>query len=135
MIWWIVAVAALLSCSSSPAPSRAPVPHAVTVLPDVPFADLDPRQREQLMTEHVLPEIGPLLARHDPQKFADVTCKTCHAETTWTMPNPELARLDLADLSAFDARDVELMKSTVVPAMRRLLRDPELRCERCHPTW
>jgi hypothetical protein len=117
----------------SPAPTRAPVPHAVAVLPEVSFAELDPEQRIELMKTHVVPAMTPLFQRHEPQKFAVVDCKTCHAETSWKMPNAELPHLDLADLGEFDSRDVDWMKNEIIPAMRRVLRDPDVKCGRCHP--
>jgi hypothetical protein len=122
----------MISCGS-PAATRAPVPRAVEVLPDATFAELDRDQRAELMKTHVLPAMTPVFQRHDRTKFATVDCKTCHAEGDWTMPNRELAVLDLEDLSAHEPADVEWMKTEIVPAMRKLLRDPTLRCARCHP--
>ena len=127
---WLLVLA--LGCSSPVVP-RAPVPRAVEVLPDVVFADLDHEQRVQLMKQHVLPTMTPLFQQHDPKKFSEVGCKTCHAEHAWTMPNPELPHLDFDDLSGFEAADVEWMKTVIVPAMRDQLRDPSVRCGRCHP--
>jgi hypothetical protein len=127
---WVV-LAAAVGCSSPP-PRRVPVPQAVEVMPDVGFAELDRDQRARFMKEHVLPTIKPLFTGHDP-KFAGFTCKTCHAETSWQMPNPELPHLDLTDLGGFEPADVEWMKTEIVPAMREVLRDPTLRCARCHP--
>lgn len=101
-------------------------------MPDVGFAELDHDQRTRFMKQHVLPTIKPLFTGHDP-KYAGFTCKTCHAESSWTMPNPDLPHLDFDDLGGFEPADVEWMKSEIVPAMRELLRDPELRCNRCHP--
>lgn len=127
----VLAVVAAVGCT--PRPERRPPPaRAIEVLPDVPFAQLDRDQRAELMKTHVLPAITPVFQRHDP-KFHVVDCKTCHAETGWTMPNRELAVLDLDDLSAHEPADVEWMKSEIVPAMRTVLRDPTLRCGRCHP--
>jgi hypothetical protein len=125
-------LAGLVACGS---PARVPVvpERAVEVLPDVPFADLDREQRIQLMKTHVVPAMTPVFQRHEPTKFAVVDCKTCHAEGNWQMPNAELPQLDLSDLGEFDPRDVEWMKTEVIPAMRGVLRDPELRCGRCHP--
>lgn len=121
-----------IGCGSAASP-RAPVPLAVPVLPAVGFAELDHDQRLELMKNHVVPSVQPVFQRHEPRKFSVVDCQTCHAEHSWKMPNPELPHLDLSDLGEFDARDVEWMQNEVVPAMRRVLRDPELRCGRCHP--
>lgn len=127
---WLLVVA--IGCSS-PATPRAPVTRAVEVLPDATFAELDHEQRIELMKTHVVPVLTPVFQRHDRQKFQTVDCKTCHAEGDWKMPNRELAVLVLEDLSAHEPADVEWMKTEVVPAMRKVLRDPTLRCNRCHP--
>ncbi len=118
---------------SSPTATRAPVPRAVEVLPAATFAELDHDQRIELMKTHVVPALTPVFQRHDRTKFQTVDCKTCHAEGDWTMPNRELAVLDLEDLGAYEPEDVEWMKTEIVPAMRKVLRDPTLRCARCHP--
>lgn len=120
-----------IACGPPP-PHRAPPP-ATETLPDTAFANLDRDQRIELMKTHVMPAMTPLFQRHDAAKFQVVDCKTCHAEADWTMPNPELAVLDLEDLSAHEPADVAWMKSEIVPAMRKILRDPALRCSRCHP--
>jgi hypothetical protein len=120
----------VLACS--PPPTHRPVSRAVETLPDTPFANLDHDQRAALMKTHVMPAMTPLFQRHDA-KFQAVDCKTCHADGSWAMPNPELAVLDLEDLSAHEPADVEWMKTEIVPAMRTILRDPTLRCDRCHP--
>jgi hypothetical protein len=126
-------VVGLIACGSRDPVSRAPVPRAVPVLPDVAFAELDHDQRIELMKTHVIPTITPVFQRHEPKKFAVVDCKTCHAEADWKMPNTELPQLDVSDLGEFDPRDVEWMKNEIVPTMRGILRDPALRCGRCHP--
>ena len=123
----------LVACG--PKAERAPLRHApaVEVLPDVAFADLDREQRIQLMKTHVVPTLTPVFQRHEPTKFSVVDCKTCHAEGSWQMPNAELPQLDVSDLGEFEARDVEWMKTEIIPAMRRVLRDPDVKCGRCHP--
>lgn len=122
----------VLSIACSQGPVRRVPPPATETLPDTAFANLDHAQRTVLMKTHVMPVMAPLFQRHDP-KFQAVDCKTCHAEADWKMPNRELAVLDLDDLSAHDPADVEFMKTQIIPAMRTLLRDPTLRCGRCHP--
>ena len=128
---WKLLALALIACSPPPAGHRA-APPAVETLPDTAFANLDHDQRVTLMKTHVMPVMTPLFQRHDA-KFQAVDCKTCHAEGDWKMPNRELAVLDLDDLSAHEPADVEWMKTEIVPAMRQVLRDPRLRCNRCHP--
>lgn len=129
-MWRLIALA-VVACSPPPVGHRA-APTAVETLPDTAFADLDHDQRALVMKTHVMPAMTPLFQRHDA-KFQAVDCKTCHNEHGWTMPNPELAVLDLDDLSAHEPADVEWMKTEIVPAMRTLLRDPSVRCDRCHP--
>ena len=129
----LVLGAGMVIACGSPAITRAPAPSATAVLPDATFAELDRDQRVELMKTHVLPALTPVFQRHDRTKFATVDCKTCHAEGDWAMPNRELAVLDLEDLSAHEPADVEWMKTEIVPAMRKVLRDPTLRCGRCHP--
>ncbi len=127
-----LAVLGAIACGS-PVPPRARPTRAIALLPDTAFADLDHDQRALLMKTHVLPVLTPVFQRHDRTKFAIVDCKTCHAERNWEMPNRELVVLDLEDLSAHEPADVEWMKTEIVPAMRQVLRDPTLRCGRCHP--
>ncbi len=123
-------VVCVIACG--PGPVRRVPPPATESLPDTAFANLDHDQRIALMKTHVMPVMTPLFQRHDP-KFSTVDCKTCHADADWRMPNKELVVLDLDDLSAHEPADVEWMKTEIVPAMRKILRDPGLRCARCHP--
>ena len=127
-----LALVLAVACSS-PAVTRTSIARAVEGLPDVAFADLDHAQRTDVMKQRVLPAMQAKFRDHDPKKFADVTCTTCHAEHSFEMPNPELPHLDFGDLSGFEPADVEWMKTVIVPAMRDLLRDPTVRCGRCHP--
>lgn len=115
----------------------------MAVLPDVPFDALDHEQREQFMRDRVMPTMSPLFREHDPKKFAEFSCKTCHgdrAETDHEMPNPALIKLDFADLSKLDQKTLEFMTKTVKPTMAKLLREPErsdvlpkgFGCTHCH---
>ena len=122
----------LVGCSTPPV-HRVAIARATRVVPDVPFAELDHDQRARWMKEHVLPAMTPLFHQHDPEKFDKVGCKTCHAENSWDMPNPELPHLDFTNLEGFERRDIEWMKTVILPAMKKQLRDPTLRCGRCHP--
>jgi mono/diheme cytochrome c family protein len=129
-----------LACSSSHGGPRVEaVPtKAVAVLPDVPFADLDHDQRLQFMRDKVVPALAPVFRQHDAQKFAEFGCATCHgaaavASGTFAMPSDKLPALDVRDLTAWKARDVELMERVVVPAMQKLLRAPDgWGCLGCH---
>jgi len=110
------------ACSATPAGGTAPI--AVPVLPDVPYALLDRDQRAMFMEQRVVPAMAPLFRAHDPQRYAAFGCKTCHGDARdHAMPNPALPKLDGAR---------ECVTSSIVPAMARLLDEPELACARCH---
>src|SRR5688572_6062577 len=77
---------------------------ATPVLPDVPFEKLDHDQQIQFMTERVVPTMGPLFKEHDLKEFAEFGCETCHGEGAekkgeFDMPNPNLPKLNFADMS------------------------------------
>jgi len=112
---------------------------------DVPFARLDHDQRIRFMEDVVLPAMEPMFQKHDPAKYADFGCVTCHGKLAldgdYRMPNRELPTLDFNDLSKFKSEDLAWMRE-VKPAMARLLRRPVwaednptgFGCEGCHPT-
>lgn len=129
-----VAVSSLLlaavACGPKPGPDEAGDGVATVVLPDVPFDQLDHDQKIAFMKQVVMPKMGPIFQRHDRQQYAEFGCKTCHGpgadEGEFHMPNDELPKLNFADLSKFEQRDVEWMKATVKPTMAQLLQAPEL---------
>lgn len=118
---------AAAACGPKPAPDGAG--SATAVLPDVPFEQLDHDQKIQFMKQVVMPEMGPMFQRHDPEKFAKFDCKTCHGNDAdrghFHMPNDALTKLNFADMSEFKERDLEFMKNEVKPTMARLLKEPE----------
>ena len=118
----------LAACGTPPAPTA---PAAEPVLPDVPFALLDRDQRAQFMKERVVPAMAPLFRAHDPARFADFGCVTCHGDDpTYAMPNPALPGLH-ADRTQHDPRAVAWMTDTIRPAMARLLAR-DIDCLGCH---
>jgi hypothetical protein len=122
---------AILACACSPPPRVTANAHAV--LPDVPFALLDHDQRVQFMKERVVPAMKPIFIAHD-RRFSDFGCKTCHADDrTYAMPNGDLPELAITDLGRHEARDVEWMKTQVLPTMKSLLGSQGLTCLHCHP--
>jgi len=80
------------------------------------------------MKQVVVPTMATLFQGHDPEKFADFGCKTCHSEAAdrghFHMPNDKLTKLKLADLSQFDQHDVDFMTNEVKPMMAKLLKEP-----------
>jgi hypothetical protein len=136
---WLLVVAA---CGAPPTTPREPI--AVAVLPHVPFSRLDRDQRMQLMTEQVVPAMRPLFVRHDATRFASFGCETCHGKGAssrrFEMPNPDLPILTFADMSKFDRRDIDWMKTEIWPAMVQLVDEPPFApdnltgfgCSSCH---
>jgi hypothetical protein len=133
------------ACGAKSTPSTKPDP-ARSVLPDVPFGELDHDQREQFMEERVVPTMAPIFKNHDAKKYAEFGCTTCHHDDgSHDMPNHELPKLDLAEPSSkgwgkYKPADLEWMKNEVKPAMAKLLRVAEFSpenpkgfgCPDCH---
>jgi hypothetical protein len=113
---------AVVACGPKPDPATA-------VLPDVPFEQLDHDQKIQFMKQEVMPMMRQLFQAHNPEKYAEFGCKTCHGpdadQGQFHMPNDKLPKLNFADMSKFEQRDVDFMKNEVKPTMARLLREPE----------
>lgn len=115
----------LVSCGSKQTPSSA----AGTQLPDVPFEQLNHEQQIEFMKTKVVPTMEPIFKNHDPEEFADFSCKTCHGDGAekgeFHMPNPELPKLNFADLSKWKKEDLEWMGKVVKPTMAKLLGETE----------
>lgn len=66
--------------------------------PEKPWEEMSYEARQAYMASQVLPYMKKRFQEHDPERFADFGCPTCHgsgAETgTYEMPNPELPVLD-----------------------------------------
>jgi predicted small lipoprotein YifL len=117
---------------------------ATPVLPDVPFEKLDHDQQIQFMKEQVVPTMAPLFKEHDPKEFAEFGCKNCHGDGAekgeFEMPNPNLPKLDFADMSKFEKHDIEWMSKVIKPTMAKLLQEAEYSpenpegfgCMHCH---
>ena len=142
---YFVSVLFVAACGPKSAPTTTTTgtgePAKVT-LPDAPFDELDHEQREEFMKQQVMPAMEPIFKKHDPQKFAEFTCKTCHSDDGHhDMPNLELPKLT-KDMSKFEKADIEWMTNEVKPLMAKLLREdpwsPEnpqgFGCHGCHTT-
>ncbi len=102
---------------------------ASPVLPDVPFEKLDHDQQIQFMKEKVVPAMAPIFKDHDAKEFAEFGCKTCHGDGAekgeFDMPNPNLPKLNFADMSKYKKEDLEWMGGQVKPTMAKLLQESE----------
>ncbi len=125
----LISVALLAAACGSKSPSTTTTPTggdtATVVLPDVPFDKLDHDQRIAFMKQKVVPTMKPLFQNHDPKRFAEFGCKTCHGkqakEGHFDMPNPELPKLNFADMSKFKKEDLEWMGKEIMPTMAKTL--------------
>ncbi|MBX2800333.1 MAG: hypothetical protein KTR31_21820 [Myxococcales bacterium] len=98
---------------------------------NVVFAELDAQERTDYMTDTVLPEMQAEFEAFDA-RFANMSCNTCHQDTTFAIPNPDLPGLDLTNPPTGAGAD--FMADTVVPRMQELLGDDTLDCLSCHPS-
>lgn len=82
------------------------------------------------MKKMVMPAMRIAFKEHDEARFSRFNCKTCHGKScddeTYTMPNPNLPRLDLAALQggSVDPRTTAIalfMQKTVTPEVARML--------------
>jgi len=138
------AVAALVSCRSTPQPSAA-------LGPERPWKEMTHDERLDHMKRVVHPNMKPVFQSFDSAHFADFTCVTCHGsgaeDESFRMPNPGLPRLPGAPdgferLLAEKPDVVAFMANGVVPAMAAMLGekpyDPQTHsgfgCFRCHTT-
>lgn len=131
--------------SKAPATSTTAQPTA-TALPDLPFEQLDHEQRAEFMKQKVMPAMEPIFKNHNPDKFAEFTCVTCHGKQAkdghFDMPSTELPKLNFKDTSKFKKEDLEWMSTQVKPEMAKLLGLPEFDpanpdpkafgCQNCH---
>jgi hypothetical protein len=126
----LIPLVLLAAACGSKSPSTTTTPtggdaSATVVLPDVPFDKLDHDQRIAFMKQKVVPTMKPLFQNHDPKRFAEFGCKTCHGkqakEGKFDMPNPELPKLTFADMSKFKKEDLEWMGKEIMPTMAKTL--------------
>jgi hypothetical protein len=131
---FVVAALVLAGCgSNAPAPNapsagKAGGGEADVALPDLSFDKLDHDQRVTFMKKKVVPTMKPIFQNHDAKNFAEFGCKTCHGEQAkqghFDMPNPNLPKLNFADMSKFKKEDLDWMHNEVWPTMGKLLDMP-----------
>jgi len=127
----VVAALVLAGCgSNAPAPNapKAGGGEADVALPDLSFDKLDHDQRVVFMKKKVVPTMKPIFQNHDAKDFAEFGCKTCHGDQAkqghFDMPNPNLPKLNFADMSKFKKEDLDWMHNEVWPTMGKLLEMP-----------
>ncbi|PRP91213.1 hypothetical protein ENSA5_57360 [Enhygromyxa salina] len=124
-------------------------PHGETGIPEgqeTPWAEMDQSQRMEHMGAVVMPRMQAVFQGHDPDRFADFGCATCHGggagNGSFEMPNPALPTLDASKLYKKHRKVspdmVKLMWKEVEPAMGEALAltyglgDAEFSCASCH---
>lgn len=119
---WLLCLAA---CGPKPTTAE---PSATSFL-DLPFDQLDHDQRAEFMKQRVMPAMRPLFLQHDPVKFANFGCQTCHGEGwkegAFGMPNDRLPKLGNDVTKKFKRADIDFMLTEVKPTMARLLKEKE----------
>lgn len=129
-------------------PLAACGPHGKTGIPegrDQAWSELDESARMEHMAAVVMPRMQAIFQGHDPDRFADFGCATCHGSGAssgdFAMPNKELPRLDASNLYKKHRKEspklVKLMWKEVEPAMGEALAetygfDGYVSCELCH---
>jgi hypothetical protein len=124
-------------------------PHGKTGIPEgqsKPWAEMDESERMEHMSTVVLPRMQAVFQGHDPKRFADFSCATCHgsgaANGDFHMPNESLPVLDAANFYKKPRKEhpemVKLMWKKVEPAMGEALAvtyglgGAEIACQSCH---
>lgn len=123
-------------------------PHGKTGIPegrDKPWAEMTHDERMEHMAAVVMPKAQAVFQGHDPDRFADFGCATCHGggagNGSFEMPNPALPELDAAKLYKKHRKQtpdmVKLMWKQVEPAVGEALAvtygfDGYVSCESCH---
>jgi hypothetical protein len=98
--------------------------------------------RKQFMRDAVLPRVRPLFQAFDSERFAAVSCKTCHGSGaqagTFALPNPELPVLSNEGLkNPPDSQKpiLTFMREVLKPSLAELLGKQDasdFRCTTCH---
>ena len=131
------APSASASASAEPVASAAPSASTPAAPPGPPGpGDWDKWSHDQklaYMKSDVMPKMGQLFHEFDPKRYDETKCVLCHGsgakDGTFTMPNPELPKLDLTPagfkkLMAKKPKVTEFMAKKVEPQMAALLGEP-----------
>lgn len=123
------------SSTATPAPETKPqetapaAQEAVVGPPQVQWKDMTKQQRGKYMAMVVMPKMKEVFQGFDKEKFAKVTCGTCHGpgaqDHSFAMPNPEIFVLPppegFAPLMQKEPEWVKFMAEKVKPTMATLL--------------
>jgi hypothetical protein len=119
--------------------------------PPRPWASMAHDARQVWMMDEVLPRMSALFTEHDPARYADFGCGSCHGPDArahqFAMPSPALPALYATGTAeqrqmVTDYPDgVRFMFNRVVPTMQTLLGAPDydaatsqgFSCYACHP--
>lgn len=154
----ILPLSALAACggaaSSTGASSQQTSAHEAsssTAGPPKPWAQMTLDERRAYMSRTVLPLMQELFAQHDPERYANVSCTTCHgpdaAERNYELPNPSLLPLyptgTQGQYQTVQQHEpmARFMFQRVTPTMSQLLGEPlyddttreGFGCYECHP--
>ncbi|MCA9686277.1 MAG: hypothetical protein KC457_29180 [Myxococcales bacterium] len=118
-------VALLLLTSACGPKGKVQIPEGA----DKQWSQMDESERMQHMSAVVLPRMRTVFQDHDPKRFADFDCATCHGSGAnhgdFTMPNPELPQLHSAHFYKQERKQhgdmVRLMWQQVEPTMGEAL--------------
>jgi hypothetical protein len=121
--------AATTATEAPPDASAAPAPVASVPAPAKPWAQMNHKERLELMKTVVLPNMKTAFQGFDAKDFADFNCTTCHGDRIkkgkFDMPNPGLPKLDfkngLKDDMAKHPEVAKFMGEVVVPQMSTML--------------
>ncbi len=72
------ASAAESATATSSATASASASASAVPVPTVWSATMPKEQQMAFMQKNVMPKMGPIFKEHDPKKWADFSCKTCH---------------------------------------------------------
>ena len=132
---------------------QSPSPSTPTLLrgPPEQWELMSKDERGEHMVASVMPTMGKLFEGHDPARYSDFACTTCHGgdamDRGFAMPNPSLPSVYplQAPERQQSMRDqpnvVRFMSDRVVPTMATLLQLPAsdsasenaVSCFSCHP--
>lgn len=87
------------------------------------WADQTGDAKGEYMYNCVVPVMKPIFQAHDPERFADFGCATCHGEDFGggTYQMPALWALDWGDMGSWPEGYNDFMTTQVVPEMATLL--------------